>query len=63
MALDKATLKTAIENALAAAHGKGVQAADSTLAQTLADAIDTFVKTGTPTGTAGGDPLVGGAIS
>ncbi|MBU2645879.1 hypothetical protein KKI24_14315 [bacterium] len=47
MALDKATLKTAIENGLASAHGQGLQAADSTLAQVIADAVDAFVKSGT----------------
>jgi hypothetical protein len=49
MALDKATLKTAIENALNAA--KGSADPNATFAQSLADAIDIFVKTGNATGT------------
>jgi|SaaInl7_200m_RNA_FD_contig_123_13647_length_4144_multi_5_in_0_out_1_6 hypothetical protein len=47
MALNKATLKTAIENAFAAAHGQGLQPEEQTLAQAIADAIDTYVKAGT----------------
>ena len=46
MALDKTTLGTAIANAFAAAHGQGLKPADTTLANAIADAIDTYVKAG-----------------
>ena len=46
MALDTAALKTAVENAFAAAHGQGLQPEEQTLAQALASAIDAFVKSG-----------------
>ena len=61
MALDKSALITAIQNALRSAVG--IDDDMLTVATAIADAIDTYVKTGTPTGTAGGDPLVGGAIT
>jgi hypothetical protein len=47
MALNKAALGTAIANAFAAAHGQGLQPADTTVANAIADAIDTYVKGGT----------------
>ncbi len=53
MALVKATLASAIADALAAAHGQGLQAADTTLGNAIADAVDTFVKSGTVTTPAG----------
>jgi len=46
MALDKSTLGSAIASAFSAAHGQGAQAADTTLANAIADAIDTYVKGG-----------------
>lgn len=48
MALDKAALKAAIEAALNAAKGQADP--NPTFAQSLADAIDAFVKTGNATG-------------
>lgn len=46
MALDKASLGSAIATAFSNAHGQGPQAADTTLANAIADAIDTYVKGG-----------------
>ena len=68
MALDKATLGTAIGNALATAHGQGQTSQDIALGNAIADAIDAYTKgatvdpAGTPTpltAPAGGGPVSG----
>lgn len=46
MALDEAALGLAIADALAAAHGQGKTAADTTLGNSMASAIVTCVKGG-----------------
>ena len=46
MALNKTTLASSIANAFASAHGQGLQSEDTALANSIADAIDTYVKGG-----------------
>jgi len=61
MALNKATLKTAIQSALASGQG-GASQAD--VAQAIADAVDTYVKGATVTvsGTTASACTTGGAV-
>ena len=61
MALNKATLKTAIQNAFASGQG-GASAAD--VAQAIADAVDLYVKGATVTvsGTTAQACTSGGAV-
>ena len=58
MALDKSTLKTSVKNALIAANNEedpaNFSSAMDTLAGSISDAIDVFVKSGTVTTTVTG---------
>jgi hypothetical protein len=61
MAVVKATIKAALlslEN-----DAKATEMTEDTYCDRLADIIRNAIQSGTPAGTAGGDPLIGGTIS
>lgn len=66
MALNKATLKTDIENALKEVFESSPSsraAAAAGIAEAIADAVDTFVKSGTVTTSVVGTSVSGGPVT
>ena len=61
MADNRATLKAAIKAALTGAVGTDDDF--DTVAAAIADAVGVYALALVPTGTAGGDPLTGGALT
>ena len=61
MALDPAALKAAIKTAFQ--NAVGTDDDFDSVAGDIADAVDTFVQGGDVDGTAGGDPLLNGAMT